>query len=98
MALTTDVFRADDIVRNIGPYTQCFSIAKSDANFLADASDNPRPVSAILVTGAGTLKVTMVDQVDGDAVTLTLAASVIYPIAVKKVWNTGTATGVFGFI
>lgn len=97
MAITS-IYYGDGIAPGpLGPYTNCYAITKHDTNFLGDASDNPRPTSAILVTGAGTLKVTMLDQADADAVTLTLSANVIYPLQVKKVWNTGTATGVFGF-
>ena len=101
MALTVDSFQAKDllIAGSDRPLTQAFPITKSDTDFLADDDDNPRPVRAIMVNVAGDVVVTLAGQSDEEAVTLKLAASTIYYIAVKKVWSTSTtATGIHGFI
>lgn len=49
---------------------------------------------AIMCNVAGNVKIT---DVEGNAFTITLAASVVYPIRPTRVWSTGTtATGIIG--
>lgn len=72
-------------------YTGAVSITPSDSDNLAD------PISALYIGGAGSgaLKV---DMVNGDTVTFAgLTANTILPIAVKKVYATGTnVTSIIG--
>lgn len=55
-----------------------------------DSADLSRPVRALNNTTAGTIKVT---TVDGDEITIGVAANAITPILAKKVWSTGTSAG-----
>lgn len=97
MAITVDYGTAGSFIADT-PATKPFAITASDANFLADADDNPRPTRYLMANGGGAVKLTFVGQTDADAVTLTLVAGVLYKFAVKKVWATGiAATGIHGF-
>jgi len=63
----------------------------------SDSADLPRVTRGIIITVAGTLKV---DLVDGSTISFlsgSLAIGVIHPLAVRRVYSTGTgATGIFG--
>ena len=52
--------------------------------------------SGLYVGGAGNVVVTLENMADGASITLTaLAVGVVHPLAVKRVWATGTtATGI----
>lgn len=60
-----------------------------------DGADLARITRGIYIGGAGNIKV---DMSDGTTVTFTaIAAGIIHPIAVKRVYLTGTsATGIIG--
>ena len=97
MAITTDYGIAGYLPSEM-PITKAFAITASDTDFLADANDKPRPTRYIMANGGGAVKLTFVGNTDAQAVTLTLAAGVLYKYAVKKVWSTGiAATGIHGF-
>jgi hypothetical protein len=54
---------------------------------------------SLYITTGGDLKITAVDDVDADAVTITVPDNFILPVVVKKVFATGTtATGIFALI
>ena len=81
------------------PVESGLAVTPSDAANLAPPSgDANKATRALLIGGAGTVKV---DMADGTTVTLTFPATacgVIQPIAVKKVYATGTtSTGIVAF-
>ena len=52
---------------------------------------NVAPTAGIYIGGSGNVAVTLVRMDDGDSIVLTdLAAGIIHPLVVKRVWNTGT--------
>ncbi|MEL7513660.1 MAG: hypothetical protein AAGK03_03535 [Pseudomonadota bacterium] len=63
------------------PPTGGAAVAPSDAN------DLPVPTRALNVGGAGFVRVTMID---GDVVTLSVAAGVVFPLRAVRIWATGT--------
>jgi len=79
----------DNILQN--PAERAFSITPNDS------TDLTVPTRGICLAAAGDLKVT---TLGGDTVTFSdgsLAAGVIHPLRVRRVWSTGTtATGIFG--
>lgn len=64
----------------------------------ADGANLPEVVRALVCTGAGTVKMTLVGNDDADAITLTLAANTLLEgLLIKKVFATGTsALGIYG--
>jgi len=94
MAITSD-YNSQGSFQADYPATKVFSITPSDANYLADANDQPLPARAFMVNVAGNIVIIPVGQTS--AVTLAVNAGVIYPIQIKKVNSTNTtATGIFG--
>lgn len=81
------VDRFSDVSRTIsGPATRGVAVTPNDSTDLAFAS------RAISVNGSGDVAVV---TLDGDTVTVTLAAGVLHPIRAKRVLSTGTtATGI----
>lgn len=81
------------------PWAQRFSSVSGPATNIAqitpnDSADIETQTRGIMVNGAGDVKLT---TAGGQTVTLTLAASTIYPIAVNRVYATDTtATGIHG--
>lgn len=73
---------SNDIRYKEGSYRGAAAITPSDSANLTD------PISAIYVGGTGAIKV---DMANGDTVTFAAVAVGIFPIAVKKVYATGTA-------
>ena len=70
-------------------YEGIVAVTQSDAT-----DDTNGPFAGFIVTVAGTIQFT---NIRGGTVTLTVLAGLIYPIATKRVWSTGTtATGVYG--
>lgn len=63
------------------PPTGGSAVAPSDAN------DLPVPTRALNVAGAGFVRVTLLD---GDVVTLSVAAGVLFPLRAVRIWATGT--------
>ena len=56
-------------------------------------NDNTKiaPTAGIYVGGSGNVAVTLVRMDDSENIVLTdLAAGIIHPLVVKRVWNTGT--------
>lgn len=79
------------------PVESALAVTPSDAaNLVPPAGDPNKAARAIYVGGtAGALKV---DMADGTTVTLTVPTGIYLPIAVKKVYATGTAaTGIVAF-
>lgn len=75
--------------RRIEPVEHAFSIAPSDVANLAQMT------RAISTADAAVIDVTMAG---GERVQITVAAGVIHPLAVTKVWAAGTtATGIIGY-
>lgn len=69
-----------------GPATKIAAVTPSDS-----ADLNP-PCVALAITTAGNVKVT---AVDGGTETFAVTAGQILPVAVSRVWSTGTtATGI----
>ena len=69
----------------------------AEAVTTSDGTDHANgPYSALCVTTAGTYKITTL--MDND-VSVYLAAGVLHPIWVRRVWSTGSAatTGIVGF-
>lgn len=59
-----------------------------------DAADLPQILTALNVETPGAVRVTMRD---GDVGTVFVAAGVVFPVRVRRVWATGTsATGIRG--
>jgi len=81
---------SDNILQN--PAEHCFLITPNDS------TDLTTPTRGISVAAAGALKVT---TLGGDTVVIpdgALAAGVIHPLRVKRVFSTGTgATGIVGY-
>lgn len=49
----------------------------------------------VMAATAGVIRVTLAGMADGTSVNLTVAATLIYPLRIKRIWATGTtATGV----
>lgn len=72
--------------------TDGFSSANSDLVVPSDTVDLPNGVtSGILVDVTGTIVATFAD---GTIDTQTLAAGIIHPMAVKRIWTASTATGI----
>lgn len=79
-------FRGLDRTLN-DPYHQALAVVPNDANDLVNAC------RGLIVNGAGTVKVTLLD--DTVPVTLTLQAGIDYRLMISRVWATGTtATGI----
>jgi hypothetical protein len=75
--------------RRIEPAENAFSITPSDVANLEQVT------RAISTADAADLDVTMAG---GQRVTITVAAGVLHPLAVVKVWDAGTtATGIVGY-
>lgn len=74
------------------PANGAFSITPSDANELTYAT------RAIAFSAAGILHVTGMDGVEATIPSGVLAAGIMHPLRVKKVWaDTTTATNIWGF-
>ena len=78
------------------PVESGLAVTPSDAsNLVPPSGDANKGTRALFIGGAGTVKV---DMADGTTVTLTFPATacgIVQPIAVKKVYATGTtATGI----
>lgn len=57
-----------------------------------DGQDLPHVSRGLNVLGTGTVRVT---SAQGDTVTLTVAAGIVLPVRVRRIWATGTtATGI----
>ncbi len=69
-------------------YDNIQAVTKSDS-----VADPQGPYAGLLVSVAGTLKIT---AVGGGVVALVVVAGQIVPVATKMVWSTGTAATVFG--
>lgn len=80
------------------PMVSGLAVTTNDSTNLVPPSGPARPTRAILVGGAGTIKVTMAD---GSPVTLTIPATacgVLLYLSVTRIWATGTtATSVVAF-
>jgi hypothetical protein len=81
------------------PVESALAVTTSDAlNLVPPNGDTAKATRALLIGATGTLKV---DMADGSTVTMTIPATatgVLLPIAVKKVYATGTsATGIVAF-
>ena len=80
------------------PMTSALAVTTSDASDLAPPSGPARPTRAVLIGGAGTVKVTMAD---GSTPTITIPATacgVLIYLAVNRIWATGTtATNIVAF-
>lgn len=81
------------------PVESALAVTPNDgANLVPPNGDANKATRALLIGGAGNIKI---DMADGTTVTLTIPATatgVIQPIAVKKVYATGTtATGIVAF-
>ena len=73
----------------IEPVGNAFTITPNDSNDI-------QKTRALSLTGA-TANVD-VDMAGGQRITITLVTGVIHPIAITKLWTTGTtATGVIGY-
>ncbi len=63
----------------------------------SDTTDLPRVTRGIIITVLGTVKVTMADDSVISFLSGSLAIGVVHPLAVRRIWSTGTAaTGIFG--
>lgn len=72
-----------------------FSATDSDLVTPSDTTDLLDGItSGVSVDVAGTLVVTFAD---GTIDTLTLAAGIIHPISVKRIWTASTATGIHAY-
>lgn len=81
------------------PVESALAVTPSDAaNLVPPSGDTNKGTRALLVGGAGAVKV---DMADGTTVTLTFPATacgILQPIAVKKIYAAGTtATGIVAF-
>lgn len=84
------VDRFQDVGRaSSGPATRAVAVTPNDGADLAYAS------RAISVNGAGDVALV---TLDGDTVTVTLAAGMLHPIRAKRILSTGTAaTGIIAW-
>lgn len=72
----------------IEPVTNAFLIVPNDVNFI-------EKTRAISLDSTARVDVTMAD---GQRIVLPLAGGILHPIAIVKLWTTGTtATGVYGY-
>lgn len=71
--------------------TDLVPVTKSDT-----VNDPGGPFRGLLITAAGTLKITTVANTDRSFASGELAAGIIHPIRFKRVWSTGTAATVWG--
>lgn len=80
------------------PMTSGLAVTPADGADLAPTNGPARSTRAVLVGGAGTLKV---DMADGTTVTITIPATacgVLLYLAVKRIYATGTsATAIVAF-
>lgn len=96
MALTTHTATAAKGSSSTSPAVRSMAITPHDTNFLADAADSPLVTRGLSVNVAGTVTCKLVDDKSVSYVFYALAG-VIYPLAVVKVFSTGTtATGIYG--
>lgn len=73
-------------------YDDAIAVTKSDS------TDDPAgPFAGILVLATGTIKVTTIRGTDV-AITGSPAAGIVIPLAVKRVWSTGTGATVMGLV
>jgi len=70
-------------------------VTKSDTGD-ANGNDVGGPFRGLLITTAGTLKITTAADEDRSFASGELAANIIHPIRFKRVWDTGTAAVVWG--
>lgn len=71
-------------------YVSGLTVTPSDSVDLVPPSGNPRPTRGIIVSGAGTIKMTFAD---GSTPTITIPAGVLgfaQDVAVTRIWATGT--------
>lgn len=73
-----------------GKATNAVAVTPSDSADLATS-----PTSGLYVGVSGSVKVTLSGMTTGDSVVfLALAAGVVHPLAVDRVWEASTATGI----
>lgn len=81
---------------SVQPVESALEVTPSDTTDLVPPSgDTNKATRALVATTAGTVKV---DMADGTTATLQIAAGIMMPIAVKRVYSNGTtATGIVAF-
>jgi hypothetical protein len=85
---TLDAAVMNVVTRTIEAYSGAVKITPSDSASLS------APVRGLVVSVAGDVKVVMVDNT---VATIYLAAGIIHPLIVTKIYSTGTAaTGIIG--
>lgn len=97
MALTTKPTIAPHQIDKDSPAFASMAITPSDTDYLADANDKALVTRAIMSSAGGTITVELAGNAAGTYLAFTMAANVIYPLAVVRVRSTGTAaTGIYG--
>ena len=81
---------------SVQPVESALAVSPNDSTDLVPPSGDPKKATrAIVVTGAGTVAVAMAD---GTTATVQVAAGILMPIAVKRIYSTGTtASGIVAF-
>ena len=88
MSINPDPFRGAS-PGLLGPYTRSAAIVPADV-------DLPIFVRGLYVNNSGTLTITLRDDLQGQKLTLTVAAGQLLNFYARRVWATGTTASVVG--
>ena len=92
MAVTTNQFDVRNTSFSTAPPTYCFAATQHDTNYLSDPNIADKPIISrgVSMSAEGALKV---EFANGETATIPaghLAAGVIHPMAIVRVFDTGT--------
>lgn len=67
-------------------------VADGTLGALSDSKNLRRAALGLMIHAAGTVRVTLEEQTDGAYVDMpALAVGVVHPLAIKRLWSTGTS-------
>ncbi|MBO9472124.1 hypothetical protein J7413_01100 [Shimia sp. R10_1] len=76
------------ITSTTGPISYGFAVSPSDGTDLEEVT------RSLMVATTGDVRVTLMDQAEGDSLTLpALQPGALYPFRVKRIWASGSSAG-----